>query len=277
MPFNPDNVFDIPDLDTPIYRIIPLARFEQLMATRELVLVKPSKWPDQYESFLLKARAVIGKLKNVGLQPLLDKVYGQCWMLCPDSEGMWKLYSSPQRLPAKWFHRQVFLYNRWLNGDPYQHEGVKLRTTPRILLEAFHDDASPFADLCYFMGKVHYWSVTQIDDFMADPDAVEGQLLDPNGRGHARMLMVKRDFFEHEQEVRLVFIANRDDFDETTNPVYKFQVDPNVTFDEVALDFRLTPAEFADTSTRIRNAGFNGTINQSAVGAAPAHVVQVNV
>lgn len=276
MPFNPDNVFGLPNLDEPIYRIFPLFRFEQMMTGRELVLVKPRVWDDQYEGFFLKASAVI-KGTNVGLEPLLEKLYGQSWMLCPDSEGMWKLYSFPQRLPTRWFHRAVFRFNRWLNGIPSQHEGVKVRTTPRKLLEAFHDDTSETADLCYFLGKVDYWPVGKIDAFMANADEVEAQLLDGTGRGHAKTLMIKREFFEHEQEVRLVFIANRDDFDETMEPVYKFKIDPNAIFDEVALDPRLVGAEITETTGRIQKLGFSGHIVQSKVAAKPNHVVHLNV
>src|SRR5580704_11348076 len=101
MPFTQANVLDLPDLDVPIYRIFPLGRFEQVMTTKRLVLVKPSAWEDEFENFLLQATAHIGGNELASLESLRNKLYGQSWMLCPDSEAMWKLYSFPTRFPEK--------------------------------------------------------------------------------------------------------------------------------------------------------------------------------
>ena len=274
MPFNPANVLNLQNLDVPIYRIFPLFRFEEMMARKELVLVKPASWTDQYEGFLFKMRAVISG-QNVGVGPLLEKIYSQCWMLCSDSEAMWHMYSHPERLPQKWLHRTVYKFSRWLNGE-HTHQGVKVRTTPRKLFEAFVDNTCVFEDLCYFMGKVEYWQTTDIDDLMADPSQVQALLLSPDGKGHVIASLIKRVAFEHEQEVRIIFVANRDDFDESQNSFYRFPITPNALFEGVALDPRLTAAECADTEKRIRNAGFLGSIIQSKINMSPNYTVHLN-
>lgn len=41
------------------------------------MLVRPSKWEDPFENFILRA----------------DSVYGQCWTLQRSSDAMWRIYS----------------------------------------------------------------------------------------------------------------------------------------------------------------------------------------
>lgn len=48
-----------------------------MLANEANVLVKPSKWEDPFENFILRA----------------DKIYGQCWTLQTASDAMWRIYS----------------------------------------------------------------------------------------------------------------------------------------------------------------------------------------
>jgi hypothetical protein len=111
---------------------------------------------------------------------------------------------------------------------------------------------------------------------MADADAVTGMVLDPTGRGHALSLLIKRDSYDHEEEVRLIFAANRDDFDERQQAVYKFIVNPNALFDEAVLDPRLDVAQCSDTQARLRAWGFSSPITQSPINVRPNYVVDLN-
>jgi hypothetical protein len=63
--------------DSFIYRIVSLRRLFDLFAGEANVLVKPSKWQDPFENFILRA----------------DRVYGQCWTLQKASDAMWRIYS----------------------------------------------------------------------------------------------------------------------------------------------------------------------------------------
>jgi len=63
--------------DSFIYRIISLRQLFDLFAGEANVLVKPSKWQDPFENFILRA----------------DRVYGQCWTLQAASDAMWRIYS----------------------------------------------------------------------------------------------------------------------------------------------------------------------------------------
>jgi len=276
MSFNPKNVFDLPDLDVPIFRIFPLVRFEQAMKEQKLALVKPSSWEDPFENVLLKSKARISTNEVADLSPLGEKLYGQCWMLCPDSEAMWKLYSFPSKLPSRLLHRKVFQFNRWLSGPSNHHEGVKVRTTVRKLFDAFFDQTQAFHDLCYFIGKVEYLSLNDIDIRLNDTDYVTSEVLDSTGRGNARLLLVKRDAYRHEEEVRLIYAANDSTFDRSS-PLYFFEIQPNTLFEEVILDPRLTEDKVRDTTQQVRSWGYQGPINQSPINQRPNVTVRLDV
>jgi len=275
MAFNPKNVFDLPELDVPIYRIFPIDRFRQVMEGRKMALVKPASWEDRFENVLLKSKARINSKEIVDLCNLREKMYGQCWMLCSDSEAMWKLYSFPSELPRRWFHRAVYKFNRFLNGLPHKQEGVKVRTTARKLFTGFFKDSEQFCDLCYFIGRVHYMPQPEVETLLRDKDVVTGLVLDGTGRGHARSLLFKRDSFSHEQEVRLIYAANDKSFD-TTRPLYLCDVEPNALFDEVVLDPRLAKDERDDTISRVRSWGYRGPVNQSQLNVPPHFIVDLD-
>ncbi|QVL30290.1 DUF2971 domain-containing protein [Telmatocola sphagniphila] len=275
MAFNPKNVFDLPDLDVPIYRIFPVDRFRQVMEGRKLALVRPASWEDKFENVLLKSKASINTKEIVGLCDLREKMYGQCWMLCPDSEAMWKLYSFPSELPSRWFHRAVYKVNRWLNGLPHKQEGVKVRTTPRKLFTAFFKDSEQYCDLCYFIGRVRYMPQQDIESMLKDEDQVTSLVLDSTGRGHAQSLLFKRDSFSHEQEVRLIYAANDGSFD-PNRALYLSDVAPNSLFEEVSLDPRLATVERDDSIARIRSWGYQGPINQSTLNIPPHFTVDLD-
>jgi hypothetical protein len=275
MTFNPKNVFDLADLDAPIYRIFPVERFRQVMQERRLALVKPASWEDKFENVILKSKARINGKEIADLCDLREKMYGQCWMLCPDSEAMWKLYSFPGELPRRLIHRSVYRFNRWLNGLPHKQEGVKVRTTARKLFAAFFKESEQFCDLCYFIGGVHYMPQPDVESLLHDKDVVTNMVLDGTGRGHAKSLLFKRDSYSHEQEVRLIYAANDKSFD-TSAPVYFCAVEPNALFDEVVLDPRLGKVERDDTLSRVRSWGYQGPVNQSQLNVPPHFVVDLD-
>jgi hypothetical protein len=266
MTFNPNNVFGLPDLDVPIYRIFPIERFRQVLEGGKLALVKPASWEDKFENLLLKSKARINTKEIADLCTLREKMYGQCWMLCPDSEAMWKLYSFPSELPKRFFHRKVYEFNRWLNGLPLKQEGVKVRTTVRKLFTSFFRDSNDISNLCYFIGKVEYMPQPEVESIFKE--RATQFVLDVTGGGHALSLLIKRDSFSHEQEVRLIYAANDSSFD-TTRALYLSDVEPNLLFEEVILDPRLSTAEKEDSISRIKSWGYKGPIKQSTLNIPP--------
>ena len=74
--------------------------------------------------------------------------------------------------------------------------------------------------------------------------------------------MWKRDYFEHEQEVRLLLIARRCAQNEAAPPVRTVRIDPNAVFNSISFDPRLQPFETREREAELREAGYEGKIVQ---------------
>src|SRR5438067_994323 len=107
------------DWDTPIYRVFSLNRFKEMISTSTLGLVRPSKWEDPFENFVLKSRVRLKTGEIGSLREIRDRWYGQCWTLNRDSDAMWRIYS-----PDK--------------------TGVRVSSTLRKLLSALYNPSDPF-------------------------------------------------------------------------------------------------------------------------------------
>ncbi len=68
------------DLDRPLYRIFGFARFVEVFEEKQLTLVKPKKWDDPFENFILNSTGILpdGMEFQFGSR---DAFYGQCWTL----------------------------------------------------------------------------------------------------------------------------------------------------------------------------------------------------
>lgn len=65
-------------LDKPVYRIMPIHRTLEALEKKELILVKPKKWDDPFESSLLSVPVVTSQGEK-GELSAKESVYGQCW------------------------------------------------------------------------------------------------------------------------------------------------------------------------------------------------------
>lgn len=119
-------------LDKPIYRIMPINRFLQLLEEKKLTLVKPKKWDDPFENALLNSvfETSNGELGEFSAK---NSIYGQCWTFHRETDAMWRIYS-------------------------HDKDGVRVSTTPRKLLTALQTAESTFHELRCFIGKVSYLS-----------------------------------------------------------------------------------------------------------------------
>jgi hypothetical protein len=91
------------------------------------------------------------------LESLREKLYGECWMACAESDTIWRIYSVVPK------------------------QGTD---------------------------EVAYVTQEKMDELAANNDLMSGRLLDNTARGHAQSLLLKRDAFGHEHEVRLIDDAN---------------------------------------------------------------------
>lgn len=198
--------------NTKIYRIFPRERFFQLFAERKNALVRPTMWEDPFENFILRApvRTSAGEIGQFGFH---KDVYGQCWTLHKASDAMWRIYS-PQR------------------------NAVRLRTTVGKLLASLCKANDLDTGFRCFIGRVRYPKSAELQRF--------AQTLFRDGlttEAVARSLLCKRRAFEHEKEIRLVYIeSGKLVHDEA---VYKYSLDPYAVFDQIMIDPRISMEEYA--------------------------------
>ena len=93
MPYNNFLHLLAADLDKPVYRIMPLKRLIECLVVKKLTLLKPKKWDDPFENWLLSAtvEAASGELGT--MQPIRNAVFGLCWTLHRETDAMWRIYS----------------------------------------------------------------------------------------------------------------------------------------------------------------------------------------
>lgn len=110
-------------------------------------------------------------------------LYGSCWSLhTTATQEMWTYFS-------------------------YGNPSVRIETTPRKLLDAVMDVDNNFMCLQHFIGKITYVDSGEFDRFFSDPGYQKH--LDPNGQRLALSAMRLPDDIQAEQEVRLVYMADR--------------------------------------------------------------------
>lgn len=240
---NPDitvNCLSIRDPDAPVYRIFPPLGFLDVMVKKKLTLVRPSAWDDPYENILFKRTVRLPDGTLVSVESLQNALWGQCWSLTVENDAMWRIYS-PQK------------------------DGVKVRSTPRKLLQAIWKDSFDVGRIKCFIGKVDYLPEQDIVNWFADPQNVNLVLFDNTGRGPVLALLLKRIEFYHEDEVRLLY----HDSHLARQSVVQFDIDPNQLFDEVVLDSRMPPY-LADTFTStLQTLGFKNPILRSTLYSPP--------
>lgn len=177
-------------LDDAIYRILPVSFLTQDVANGTLTLRRVIAWEDTHEAayFRRELPAQTGEL--VGMEELSKDWFGQCWSRRAESDAMWRIY----------------------NPDG---ASVRIETTPRALMTALFQRRiarnPSFADSSYislYVGEVTYHAAKEFERLMATP--AEEHVLQSSGVGIAKMLCAKRDPFQHESEIRLLYHAHVD-------------------------------------------------------------------
>ncbi|MBH5328062.1 DUF2971 domain-containing protein [Eikenella sp. S3360] len=193
-------------LDKPIYRIFPIHRFLEILDTNKLTLLKPKLWDDPFENALLSSTFIIsGEKTSIAAR---NSVYAQCWTWLRESDAMWRIYS-----PNK--------------------DGIRVSTTPRKLLNSLHGQVGEFAKVRGFIGQVKYFKKSELIDKLK-----EINLLKTDGSGIAESLLYKREAFQHEDEIRLIYFG-RDKL--CQYDTFKFDINPIELFDILLFDPRINP------------------------------------
>jgi len=219
------------DWDTKIYRVFSWKWLLKLLQEKRMGLMRPRRWDDPFENFLLKCTVVSHDGSPVSLEKVEGSWYGQCWTMNADSDALWRIYS-----PNK--------------------DGVRVSTTVGHLFDAIYDENDEFASLNYFIGMVRYYERAEIEKLLN-----EVSFFDMTGGGpiqFAALLCVKRPEFEHEKEVRILIRDDKTCFD-----IREIELDPFALFDELVLDPRLNSDAFECQTKQLRAVGWTKAINQS--------------
>ena len=224
--------FEEDELDKEVYRIISLQRLEELLSTSRNGLVKPHKWEDPFENFILRSKVRMPKGDIVEYN-YHNWLYGQCWSFNKESDAMWRIYSP-------------------------ESGGIRVRTTVRKLAESLFISQQPMHEVKCAIGKVEYLNQTKLTDYA-------NNIFDDYGiavESLFKSLLAKRSAFKHENEVRLLYCSLDDE--ETTNDLFYYDIDPHSLITQIMIDPRMSPKEADDIKKYIRKkTSFRGEIKRS--------------
>jgi hypothetical protein len=221
-----------------IYRIFTREHFFSLFEGSENVLVSPKKWEDPFETVVLNAevRTINGES---GKFLFHDNVYGQCWSRHAASDAMWQIYSKSKN-------------------------AIRVRTTVEKLINSLWVMHGERAHVTCFIGKVDYLSERKLKEF--------ARSIFKNGITHeaiARSMLVKRKAYEHEREVRLIYIECKQE--KHDSGIYKYQIDPRAVFDQAMVDGRVAYEKYKPFKKQItERTGFSeGQVLRSLLYSQP--------
>jgi hypothetical protein len=250
-PARDDRIIGTLDPDAPIYRIFPLWFFEEALRLKQIALISTARWEDPFE--VLASQIMMEDLRTIPhsqqpLAPYLRPVYAQCWSRTEESDTLLRAYSRVIKDPIA--HR---------NTDP-QHEGVRVRSSVARILRTL-DAATPcLAGLSQYVGEVQYGTRDVVQQRLANLIQKHGPSALGSGRLRAGLLLLKREAFAHEREVRLMCVDERKN---VTGDVINVAIDPNVLFEEVTFDPRLVGFERLERESAARALGYTGAFGYS--------------
>ncbi len=226
-----------------IYRIVSVERLFELFENRQNALIKPKKWDDPFENFILRARIRLqtGQLAQF---PFHDQFYGQCWTFQSASDAMWRIYSRDRN-------------------------AVRIRSTIRAVAESLSKALGDHSQIQAFIGKVRYLPSKLLREFASSWfPGVSGL----RARVSAETLLVKRPAFRHERAVRLLYFQQN--AVDTIGDLYWYNVNPNEFIDQIMIDPRMPEADVNALKKRIQEkTDFRGPILRSLLYAAPPALI----
>lgn len=219
---------------TPVYRIFRLEDALELFNSKEITLVKAKLWEDPYENFIFKCNA---KYNNnpINISSLQEQVFGQCWSLLPESDAMWRIYST-------------------------EHTGIKIKSNLEKIFDVIFDKSKITSQASSYIGSVDYKSLEEIKKYFSNPSNTN--LLGIQGPNLIKSLLLKREEFEHEKEVRLLYFVDSESIKKENN-IIKFEVNPNDLVEEICFDPRISERYFKLYKQTFRKLGYNGQIIKS--------------
>lgn len=237
------NVIDI-DLDIPIYRIISYSRLKSFISDKHLSLTRPQIWDDPFENFILNAKGKTEDGKIVSFDNIRDNYYAQCWTLKKECDGLWRNFR--------------------------KNKNVKIKSTAGKIMNYFYDTTNKHHTSSYFVGKVVYYTEEKIIDFFNSKLDLFG--LTEQSLTFLKGLLIKREQFSYENEVRFIFNKPSSNYDIDMSLIknkwdnsdfFYFKIEPNEVIDEIVIDPWVSSDEFDTIKSELISLGYSNLINKS--------------
>lgn len=169
-------------------------------------------------------------------------LYGQCWTLHQASDAMWRIYS-PNKL------------------------GIRIRTTIGRLAGGLSGGLGEWTHQQCFVGKVQYMTTAEMRSF--GKKFAAGSL---STDAVAQTLLVKREAFEYEREVRLIYFEK--DNIPHADGVFRYAIDPHRMIDQLMVDPRVPLDKFESLKREIEaRTSFRKSIVRSTLYDPPTQLV----
>ena len=226
------NLLNFPkkDFDISIYRVFSVHRFFEMIESDLLTLVKPEKWDDPLENFIINTINEVSQNSHI-LGDSRDTFFGQCWTTQRENDALWRIYA-----PNK--------------------DGVIVSTTPRRLMRAIlvHPEMENS-----FIGKVQYFEKHPLYSKWAEPEVIRNIVNNRNPQVMAKTLLMKLLAFKHEAEVRLLVYKKRDNSDF----LLKIPINSKSLFSKITFDPRMSKNEYLKNKKKLKSLGYKKDIGKS--------------
>ena len=177
----------------PLYKYAKWEFAKKSLEGRYLWMSYPCKWDDPFEKYFFKADYIDAK-GNPNPFPFLNNVFCNCFTPDHNSEAHWITYSQKKI-------------------------GVSLRIKVPELVERLNNFGKANPEYKIYIGKVSYLKLSQIQTndirtihlYEDRITPVNRNIYDPDFC--ANLLLLKRNSFKHDNEIRVIFIRTDDKFD----------------------------------------------------------------
>jgi len=221
-----------------------------MLRVRRLALVSPNLWEDPREDIPASIVMQRPDHKQKELNGYLHPARCQCWSFECESDSLLRAYS---RVTIDPLHKR--------NCEP-RNEGVMVRTTARKLSKALTEWTERATWGKFYLGRVQYLAKEEATQMVVNTLAGKGPVEIGRGEHRAQSLLLKRQAFAHEDEVRLIWVC---DDKRDVDKVMTVNVNPNDFIEEVTFDPRLVRFELLERQQRAKALGYEGTFTESAV------------
>lgn len=232
-------------LDTHIYKWMPLKYVLLMLKNHELVLNQMKTWEDVYENYLIKQIFYTKHGESVLTTNTQESLYGQSWSKTAESDALWRIYSNISAVKSA-------------DKNRYDNIAIRIETTAEKLFDAIYVDDNCMAT--HFIGQVQYLPQEEIEKWAKGIKLMDGCKTTQHIVDSALM---KREEFAHEDEVRPIIFLTTDNPNHGS-PLFVRSIQPDDFILSFMIDPRLDDTEVNNITQMLVDAGAkNDKISQS--------------